>query len=44
MTLHVLNDVANEAVSTQNIDHYVQLGKLINGIPGSDLLISSLTG
>ena len=47
MTLHFLNDVANDAESTQKIDHYVifatsfknQLGKLI-----TDLLISSLPG
>ena len=38
MTLHFLNDVANDAESTQKIDHYVifaslqvnQLGQLIN--------------
>ena len=43
MTLHLWNDVANDAESTQKIDHYFifsslksnQLGKLINGIPGS---------
>ena len=51
MTLHFLNDVANDPVSTQKIDQYVifagrvsQLGKLINRIPGSRLLISSLPG
>ena len=52
MTLHFLNDVINDAKSTQKIDHYdilaslksEQLGKLINGIPGSRLLISSLPG
>ena len=52
MTLHVLNDVANDAESTQKYRHYViiailkreTLGKLINRIPGSRLLISSLPG
>ena len=48
MTLHFLNDVANDAEWTQKIDNYVifavQLGKLINRIPGSHLLISSLPG
>ena len=50
MTMHFLNDVANDAESTKN--HYVifqslksnQIGKLINRIPGSSLLISSLPG
>ena len=44
MTLHFLNDVANDAESTQN---YViiaclkskAMGKLINRMPGSRLLI-----
>ena len=51
MTVHFLSDVANDAESTQKIDYDVifaslknQLGKLINGIPGSRLLISSLSG
>ena len=51
MTLHFLNDVANGAESTQ-INNYViiaslkseQMGNLINRIPGSHLLISSLPG
>ena len=45
MTLHFLNDVANEAESTQKIENYViiaslkseTMGKLINRIPGSRL-------
>ena len=52
MTLHVLNDVANDAESTQKSTSYViiasseskTIGKLINRIPGSRLLISSLPG
>ena len=48
MTLHFLNDIANDAESTQKIDHYVifasQHGKLINRIPGLCILISSLPG
>ena len=53
MTLHFLNDVANDAESTQKSKHYViiasfeeclTMGKLINRIPGSRLLISSLPG
>ena len=52
MTLHFLNDVANDTESTQNqkLRHNRQLeecstmGKLINRIPGSRLLISSLPG
>ena len=52
MKLHFLSDIANDPDSTQKIDHYVifpslrvsQLGKLINRIPGSRLLISSLHG
>ena len=52
MTLHFLNDVANEAESTQKSKNYViiaslkseTMGKLINRIPGSHLLISSLPG
>ena len=51
MTLHFLNDVANDAESTK-IENYViiaslqreSMGKLINRIPGSCLLISSLPG
>ena len=50
MTLHFLNDVGNEAES--EIGNYViinslkseTMGKLINRIPGSRLLISSLLG
>ena len=50
--LHFLNDVANDAELTQKIDHYVIIAslnselacKLINRIPGSCLLISSLLG
>ena len=53
MTLHFLNDVANDAESTQKSKNYViiaslieclTIGKLINRIPGSRLLISSLPG
>ena len=52
MTLHFLNDVTNDTESTQNIENYViidilkseTMGKLINRIPGSRLLISSLPG
>ena len=52
MTLHFLNDVANDAESTQKIENYViiaslkseTIGKLINRISGSRLLISSLPG
>ena len=48
----LLNDVANEAESTQKliiksyslVSRVNQLGKLINRIPGSCLLISSLPG
>ena len=51
MTLHFLNDVTNNAESTQ-IENYViiaslkteTVGKLKNRIPGSCLLISSLPG
>ena len=47
MTLHFLNDVANDAESTQKSKFYViisslkreTIGKLINRIPGSRLLI-----
>ena len=50
MTLHFLNDGANDAES--KIENYViiaslkseSVGKLINRIPGSRLLISSLSG
>ena len=45
MTLHFLNDVANDAESTQTTiikSKSLPRGKLINGIPGSCLLISSL--
>ena len=51
MTLHFLNDVANDAESTQKIENYViiaslksETGKLINRLPGLRLLISSLPG
>ena len=47
MTLHSLNDLANDAELTQKIDRYVifeTMGKLINRIPVSRLLISSLPG
>ena len=51
MTLHVSNDVTNDAESTR-IENYViivrlkseTMGNLINRIPGSGLLISSLPG
>ena len=49
MTLHFLNDVANDAESTQIYVIIASLkrktmGKLINRIPGSRLLIPSLPG
>ena len=50
MTLHFLYDVANDAESTKKIRHNrlfeerSTMGKLINRIPGSRLLISSLPG
>ena len=52
MMLHFLNDVANDAESTQKIKNYdiisslksERMGKLINRIPGSSILISSLPG
>ena len=49
MTLNFLNDVAYDAESTQNyviitILKSKTIGKLINRIPGSRLLISSLPG
>ena len=52
MTLYLLNDVANDAESSQKNESYViiaslrgePIGKLINRIPGSRLLISSLPG
>ena len=51
ISLHFLNDIANDTESTQKIDHYVilaslkvnQLGKLINGILDSSLLIIKVT-
>ena len=51
MTLHFLNDVANDTESTQKIDNYViiasmkskTMGKLIKRIPGLRLLISNFT-
>ena len=50
MTLYFLNDVTNDSESTHKIKNYViianlkseTMGKLINRIPGSCLLISSL--
>ena len=52
MTLHFLNDAANDAESTHKIENYAiiaclkseTMGKLINRILGSRLLISSLPG
>ena len=47
MTLHFLNDVANDAESTQKskiTSYLLSMGKLINRIPDSRLLISSLPG
>ena len=48
MTLHFLNDVAYDVESTQkskkNVIIASLMGKLINRIPGSRLLISSLPG
>ena len=52
MTLHFLNDAANDAESTKKLENYViiaslksgTIGKLISRIPGSRLLISSLPG
>ena len=51
MTLPFLNGVANDAESTKNENHVIiaslkneTMGKLINRIPGSRLLISSLQG
>ena len=52
MTLHFLYDVANDAESTQknhnrsfeSFEECSTMGKLINRIPGSRLLISSLPG
>ena len=49
---HFLNDVANDADQTQKIENYViiaslkrdTIGKLINRIPASRLLISILPG
>ena len=51
MTLHFLNDVAYDAESTQKSKKNViiaslkseTMGKLINRIPGSRLLVSSFT-
>ena len=48
----LLNDVANGAESTQKLENYViiaslkseTMGKLVNRIPGSRILISSLPG
>ena len=52
MTLHLLNEVINDIESTQKIYKYIIIAslnsesacKLINRIPGSCLLISSLPG
>ena len=47
MTLHLLNDVANDAESTQQSIANLKselMCRLINRIPGLHLLISSLTG
>ena len=48
MTLHFLSDDANDTESTQNQklrhEECLTMGKLINRIPGSRLLISSLPG
>ena len=51
MTLHFLNDAANDTESTQNKKYVIIasfkseiMGKLINRIPGLRLLISSLPG
>ena len=52
MTLHFLNGVPNDAESIKKITKYVivaslkseTMSKLINRIPGSRLLISSLPG
>ena len=52
MTLHFLNNVANDADPTQKNENYVIIaslkseiiGKLINKIPGLQILISSLLG
>ena len=52
VTLHFFNDVRNDSESTQKVESYViiasltseTMGKLINKILGSCLLISSLPG
>ena len=52
MTLHFLNDITNDAESIQKNENYViiaslkseTMGNLINRLPGSWLLISSLPG
>ena len=52
MRLHFLNDVANDTDSNFFFENYViiaslkseSMGKVINRIPGSRLLISSLPG
>ena len=51
MTLHFLNDVTYDAESTKNQNNVIiaslkskTMGKLINRIPGSRLLISSSPG
>ena len=52
MTLHFLDDVANNTESTKKYKNYViiaslkskTMGKLINRIPDSHLLVSSLSG
>ena len=50
--LHFLNDIANDAESTKKLKDYIMIanfksetmGNLINKIPGSPLLVSSLPG
>ena len=44
MTLQVLNDEPNDAESTQKSRKSETMGKLINRIPGSHLLVLSLPG
>ena len=52
MTLYFLNDVANDAETAQKFENYIiiaslkseTMGNLINRIPGSRLLITSLPG
>ena len=52
MTLHLVNDIANDAESMQKSKNYIiiasfkseTMGKLINKLPGLRLLMSSLPG